>query len=462
MLAIVAGCCASLGVMPAAHGQISQGSLYVDYQPIATGLGAPLSLVEPNDGSGRKFVVDQTGKVRILQGGVMLPTPFLDLTSTIPTLNANFDERGVLGMAFHPDYAQNGRFFMRYSVPRQGTQGVDPCFGTSRGCHSEVLAEFTVSGDPNIANPTPSVLLTVPKPQFNHNGGGVSFGPDGYLYMSLGDGGGAHDGLADNPPSHGPIGNGQNTQTLLGKVLRLDVSTPGAYSIPPTNPFSNGVNGRPEIYAYGLRNPYAFSFDSRPGGTNRLYLGDVGQALVEELDIIENGKNYGWVIKEGTLCFNPFAPTVPPATCASTGPFGEPLVDPIAQYLHPDGVSIIGGFVYRGSMFSELQGKYVFGEFSQNGINPLGRLFYMDVDGGSTSIQEFIYHAPFGRFLRGIGQDAAGEIYLLTTTVRGTAGTTGEVLHLIPEPVGLLPMLAGLIALRRGRRVRRGNGQVAR
>jgi glucose/arabinose dehydrogenase len=438
-----------------ASAQITPGTITADPQPIASGLGAPLSLVEPNDGSNRLFVPDQTGKIRIIQGGSLLPTPFLDLTSTIPVLNANFDERGVLGMAFHPNYAQNGRFFVRYSVSRPGIAG-EPCFGTSRGCHREVLSEFTVSGDPNVANPTPTELLSVDKPQFNHNGGGVAFGPDGYLYMSLGDGGGANDGLADSPPSHGPGGNGQNTQVLLGKVHRLDLSTPGTYSIPPTNPFANGVNGRPEIYAYGLRNPYAFSFDDRPGGTNRLYLGDVGQLLVEELDIIENGKNYGWVKKEGTLCFDPFNPTVPPppATCANaTGPFGEPLIDPIAQYLHPQGVSIIGGFVYRGSQFPELYGKYLFGDFSQNGINPLGRLLYMDVDAGSTQIQEFILNVPFGRFLRGIGQDADGEIYLLTTTVRGTSGTTGEVLHLTPEPSSLC-LIAVAVVLARARRRR--------
>jgi hypothetical protein len=158
------------------------------------------------------------------------------------------------------------------------------------------------------------------------------------------------------------------------------------------------------------------------------------------------------VQKEGTLCFNPFNPTVPLPTCSNTGPFGEPLTDPIAQYLHPEGVSIIGGFVYRGSIFTELYGKYVFGEFSQNGINPLGRLLYLDVDAGSTQIKEFIYNAPFGRFLRGMGEDANGEIYLLTTTVRGTAGTTGEVLHLTPEPASLCLVLSAVVLCRAWRR----------
>ncbi len=458
-LAAVLTAAALIATPAAAAPPVLPGNISIDLETVASGLTAPLGLVESPDNTGRKFVVDQAGQIRIIQNGSLLPTPFLNLTGVIPTLNPGFDERGVLGMAFHPDYAQNGRFFVRYSVPRQGAPG-EPCFGTSRGCHSEVLSEFTASANPNVANPTPITLLTVPQPQFNHNGGDVHFGPDGMLYMGLGDGGGAHDGLADTPPSHGPIGNGQNTQTLLGSMLRIDVSTPGAYTIPATNPFADGVNGRPEIYAYGLRNPFKFSFDSRPGGTNRLFLADVGQNLVEEVDIIENGKNYGWVTKEGTNCFDPLNPTVPLASCSSTGPMGEPLVDPISEYDHTEGISIIGGFVYRGSAIPALSGMYVFGDFSRGFGSPDGRLFYFD-PANPTQIFELLVgtnNDPLGRFLHGFGEDADGELYVLAQSTLAPTGSTGVVLRIVPEPTAMsLLLLGALFTVRRGRRSARSS-----
>ena len=207
------------------------------------------------------------------------------------TVNPNFDERGLLGLAFHPDYATNGRFFVRYSKPRTGVMG-EPCFGTSRGCHEAILAEFSVLGDPaksDVADPNSEIILfRVDEPQYNHNSGHVAFGPDGLLYWTLGDGGGAHDGLTDIPPSHGPIGHGQNPNTALGSLLRIDVdSTPDPglpYVIPPGNPFADG--GAPEIFAYGLRNPYRFSFDDGPGAYRSLFLSDVGQNLFEEINVL--------------------------------------------------------------------------------------------------------------------------------------------------------------------------------
>ena len=201
----------------------AEANQIIELETLASGLTAPLGVTHAGDGSGRIFIVDQAGQVRIVQDGDLLPTPFLDVSGKLPALNPFFDERGLLGLAFHPKYENNGRFFIRYSSPRQGAPD-EPCFGTSRGCHTELLAEYAVSaGDPNLADTNSEVILfAVDEPQFNHNAGDIAFGPDGFLYFSLGDGGGAHDGLADSPPAHGPIGNGQNIETPLGALLRID------------------------------------------------------------------------------------------------------------------------------------------------------------------------------------------------------------------------------------------------
>lgn len=440
----------------------------ISLKPFVSGLPSPVDLTHAGDGSGRIFIVDQGGKIHISDaGGSLLPDPFLDVSSKLPALNAGFDERGLLGLAFHPNYTSNGRFFIRYSAPRTGVSG-EPCFGTSRGCHSEVLAEYNVVGDPatsNTGDPNSEVILfTVDEPQFNHNGGQVAFGPDGYLYWTLGDGGGAHDGLADVPPSHGPIGNGQNRFTPLGKIHRIDVDSPPdpglPYAIPSSNPFADGVDGLPEIYAYGLRNPYKFSFDDGPSGDGTMWLSDVGQALYEEVNIGVLGANYGWVIREGNHCFDPFNPATPPASCATTGDLGEPLVDPVMEYLHrvpcttdadcaalgvgcdeaagqcenEGGISIIGGFVYRGSAVPELAGRYVFGDFSAAFGSPGGRLYYMDTTGPDAYQRRQFFISPnnpsLGRFLKGFGEDEDGELYALVSTQLGPFGAGGSVLRI--------------------------------
>jgi glucose/arabinose dehydrogenase len=443
LLAVVLGL--SLGGS-VAQGQIPQGGIVIDLDLVADGLTSPVYATHAGDRSGRLFVVDQVGLIRIIDAaGTLLPGPFLDLTAETVTVNPFFDERGLLGLAFHPDYRRNGRFFVRYSAPRSGEPS-EPCFGTSRGCHEEILAEFQVSDDPNVADPSSTILFRVDEPQFNHDSGQVAFGPlervDGgeprrLLYFTLGDGGGAHDGLADSPPSHGPIGNGQNIETVLGGILRIDVDAPPdpglAYAIPADNPFV-GTPGADEIYAYGMRNPYRFSFDDGPGGDGRLFLADVGQNLFEEVDIVERGGNYGWVIREGFHCFDPFNPMSPPAACPDTGPLGEPLLDPVAEYDHGDGIAVIGGFVYRGSAFPGLLGKYVFGDFSRGFFVPGGRLFWIDADGVLSDIFEFQLGAqndPLDRFLLGFGEDERGEIYLLTSDMLGPTGNTGRVWHLV-------------------------------
>ncbi len=436
-------------------------------KPVASGLCSPVDLTHAGDGSGRLFIVDQCGTIRVVDaGGALLPTPFLDITALIPVLNTFFDERGLLGLAFHPDYANpnNGRFFVRYSAPRAGDPS-EPCFGTSRGCHKEVLAEYLVSvGDPNVADPGSAIILfEVDEPQFNHDAGQVAFGPDGFLYFTLGDGGGAHDGLADVPPSHGPDGNGQNTATTLGSVLRIDVGAgavlpddfPGDpnrnYAIPLDNPFEGG-GGAPEIYAYGFRNPYKFSFDDGPGGDGSLYVADVGQNLFEEVDIVTNGGNYGWVIREGFYCFDPFAPLSPPGACANTGASGESLLDPVMQYEHPVGIAIIGGYVYRGSQIPALVGKYIFGDFTTDFVTPAGRLFYSDTFGPNAFVRaEFILPGglPLGRFLHGLGEGEDGAIYVLATDELAPVGTSGVVLRINAPPGEVIPTVSewGLVVM---------------
>ena len=450
-------------------------------------LVAPLFLTHAGDGSGRLFIIDQIGQIRIVKNGVLLPDPFLDVSSKIITINETFDERGLLGLAFHPDYANNGRFFVRYSVPRAGDPA-EPCNdpkGFVVGCHTAVLAEYAVSGDPDVADPNSEIILfEVDEPQFNHNAGQVMFGPDGFLYFTLGDGGGAHDGLADDPPPHGPFGNGQNVDTVLGSVLRINVGFgvvlpddfPGDpdrnYGIPAGNPFAGG-GGAPEIYAYGFRNPYRFSF-ANVESLDNVVVADVGQNLFEEINFVPVAPapgllNYGWVIREGFSCFDPSAPNEPPATCASAGTQDESLIDPDVDYPHPtpcvddaecaalatfcksdgfcanpSGIAVVGGFVYRGSGYPPLDGRYVFGDFGQDFFTPSGRLFYMDVTGPDAfKIREFFLFpdgAPFGQALFGIGEDEDGELYVLASDNIGPTGTTGAVYRIVPP----LPAASGV------------------
>ncbi|MHC4235423.1 MAG: PQQ-dependent sugar dehydrogenase, partial [Planctomycetota bacterium] len=449
---------AGLGLLFAARAaaDIPTGDITIRLEPVAAGLTAPVSVTHAGDGSGRLFIVEQSGQIRIVENGNVLPTPFLDLSGEIPALNPFFDERGVLGLAFHPDYANNGRFFVRYGLPRAGDPS-EPCFGSSRGCHEEVVAEFSVSGDPNVADPNGTILFRIDEPQFNHDSGDVAFGPDGFLYFTLGDGGGAHDGLADTPPSHGPIGHGQNIETALGSILRIDVDSPPQvpleYAIPPDNPFV-GTNGVDEIYAYGMRNPYKFSFDDGPGGDGSLYLADVGQNLFEEVNIVVNGGNYGWVIREGFHCFDPFNPLDPPAACPSTGPLGEPLLDPIAEYSHPGsgfvpegGITVIGGFVYRGWRSPGLAGTYVFGDFAQQFVVPSGSLFFLqEPTPGDFEIRQFQIgpeDRPYGLFLKGFGEGEDGEVYTCGSTALAPFGDSGLVERIVALPDPALDIKPG-------------------
>jgi glucose/arabinose dehydrogenase len=412
---------------------IPHGPQRIELQPVATGLVSPNFLISPPDGTNRQFILDQTGQIRIIENGTLLATPFLDVTALLVTPNNNFDERGMLGLAFDPGFTNAAspgyrRIFTYTSQPVSGTADLPDQYATTVNHHAVISSWRVDASNPNVVDPASRLeILRVDKPQVNHNGGTVAFGPDGFLYISLGDGGGAND---SNINGHNQLtGNGQDPNIALGKILRIDVygnnSANGKYGIPPTNPFaaSGGVR---EIFALGLRNPYRFSFN----GTE-LLVGDVGQNRVEELNRVEIGKNYGWRQKEGTFKFNSTDGTV------SDDLTGVPagLTDPIAQYDRDEGISIIGGYVYHGSLLPALTGKYIFGDFARALTSPSGRLFYYDFT--AAEIREFIIgrdDRALGLFVKGMGQDQNGEIYVLGSTVVGPTGTTGVVYKLVPVP----------------------------
>lgn len=405
----------------------------VGVELVAEGLTAPVGLASPNDGSGRLFIVDQAGTIRIIGAdGTLLPDPFLDLRDQIVPLNPDYDERGVLGLAFHPDYANNGRFFVYYTAPLQsdGPTGWD---------HTNVLAEFHVSPEnPDLGDVASQIiLLQIAQPQFNHDAGHIAFGPDGYLYVPLGDGGGAN----DNEEGHTPdLGNGQDTSdgNLKGSILRLDVNTIGVYNIPTDNPFVGDDGIADEIYAYGFRNPYHISFDR--AGSGELFAADAGQDIYEEVDVVTAGGNYGWNIKEGTHCFDPNNPTSPPETCAETGANGEPLIDPIIEYSHDDvGVVVVGGYVYRGAALPELAGYYIFGDYTSSfDAGPDGTLWWAEpaAEGGLWTIGELTISGTesgrLGEYVLAVGEDSNGELYVLTSQSIAPTGDTGKVWRIVP------------------------------
>jgi len=400
---------------------------------VAKDLVAPLTLVPSPDLSGRRFIVDQIGVIRILTSeGKLLDNPFLDLRDRQVPLSPDYDERGLLGLAFHPGFAVNGRFFVYYSVPLRPDAPQD-------WDHTDRLSEFKVSADdPDRADPNSErILLEIDHPYLNHNGGTIAFGPDHDLYLSIGDGGNKNDiGIGHTPG----IGNAQDITNLLGKILRFDVDQGQPYGIPADNPFV-GQSGRPEIFAYGLRNPYRFSFDM--GGTHQLYVGDAGQDRYEEVDIVTKGGDYGWHIKEGTHCFNPQDEEHPPRSCPNTGPRGEPLIDPVIEYNHPElpngiGEVVVGGYVYRGESMARLSGQYIFGDWSRDEAEPDGSLLVAtprENGNGRWHIRQMrIAGAPDGRlhhFVVGFGQDAAGELYVLVKDTAGPTGHTGKVYKLV-------------------------------
>jgi glucose/arabinose dehydrogenase len=419
-----------------------------DVQPnlalVAENLVSPLSVVESPDGTKRLFIVDQSGKIYIVpNGGTMISTPFLDITSMMVTLNPGYDERGLLSMAFHPSFQTNGKFYVFYTAPpRPG----GPIPGVNWNNLTRI-SEFKASAaNPNLADMTSErIILEADHPQGNHNGGTVAFGPDGYLYISIGDGGQSNDvapGHVDDWYTVNLGGNAQNIwANLMGKVLRIDVNSGSPYSIPPDNPYATSTYAKKEIYAFGFRNPYRFSFDM--GGSKGLYLGDAGQVLWEEVDVVTKGGNYGWNVKEGQICFSTDDNKTVRPTCPAVDTAGNPLVDPvivIKNKAHPDGngvaTTVVGGNVYRGNTFPQLQGRYIFGIFSQGNSGVAdGKLYVTTSTGpglwGYEALTPRDYPNNLGYYLKGFGQDLSGEIYITVSGALGLAGTMGKVYKLV-------------------------------
>ncbi len=437
---------------------------------VATGLMAPnWGIYAPGDGS-RLFVTDQNGMLWAIELTTGEKTVFLDVSPRLVALGVagpgTFDERGLLGVAFHPRYRDNGLLYTYTSEPAAGPADftvLDP--GTAPNHHS-VITEWRVPApaDPaSVVEPgSARVLMRIEEPQFNHDAGALNFGADDHLYIALGDGGAADDEGA----GHRPDGNGQDPGDVLGTLLRIDPdgsdSVNGQYGIPDDNPFHPGgvgpFGGQPgcadglcdEIFAYGFRNPFRFSFDM---ATGRLYVGDVGQNDIEEVDVVTMGGNYGWRLKEGAFCFDANGSgrgfVTDDLQCA-----GPELIDPVAEYDHDEGIAIVGGFVYRGRSIPALRQRYVFGDFSRHFLQNEGRLFFLRsrrvvtpagtlrksrIDALRLVDPATLEPVELGMSLLGFGQDADGEIYVLGNTTGvpfpdpSTGDPTGVVLRIVPR-----------------------------
>ncbi len=423
----------------------------VALQSVAEGLVAPTALGQSKDG--RLFISEQTGTIRIVQNGSLLPTTCLNLSGKLPKLNPYYDERGLLGMALHPDFAGNGRIFVFYTTPLRAT-------GPAGWDHTNRVSEFKVSSDdPNKFDPTSEKVILEYDVQYTGvNGGQLAFGHDGYLYISCGDGkseGKTAAGVSPNPPL---IGDGQNLTDFFGKILRIDINRPSTtdgtpYSIPPDNPFAGGTSTleRPEIFAYGFRDPSAMSFDT--GDAHLLFVGNDGQDLFESVDIVVNGGDYGWPIREGTHGFNSDNQSLPLLSGPVIGPNHEPLIGPVIELGHDIGEAVIGGYIYRGKALPWFTGNYIFGDWSTEQPFPNGTLLVATPPNGWSpntpgkasqlqpsniamwSIQGIVISSNTnGRLnttVRGFGQDLDGELYLLTSDNAGPTGTTGKVFRIV-------------------------------
>jgi glucose/arabinose dehydrogenase len=349
----------------------------VTWNKVYSGFASPIEITNAHDGGQRLFVVQQTGKILIIKGGVVLAAPFIDLGGA-SGVTAGSGEQGLLGIAFHPRYSTNRQFYVNYTRKSDG---------------ATVIARYLASaGNSDVADPlSGTVLLTIAQPEANHNGGAVKFGPDGYLYIGMGDGGGAND-------SHGTIGNAQDKSKLLGKILRIDVDNGGAnpYAIPPGNPYATGVGGQREIFAIGVRNPWRISFDRLNGD---FWFGDVGQGAVEEVDMLPvgtgGGTNFGWRIMEGTSCTGLASPPVP---CNDSS-----LTPPVVTYTHSLGCSITGGYVYRGAAVPALIGQYLYADYCT------GRIWAAQRNFAGTWIPSEL--GTTGYSISTFGEDEAGELY---------------------------------------------------
>ena len=437
--------------LPATPASAQNETVPVDLPAVALelvvdGLTSPVFLAAPADGTGRRFIVEQTGEVYILSAeGELLGEPFLNLSERLVALEG-FDERGLLGFTFHPDYASNGRFFVSYSAPLDED-------APAHWNYTRRTSEFTVSDeDANRADPASErVLLSVDWPSRKHNGGALGFGPDGYLYIGLGDAGGAHgvgpevefDAFEMDRRANFWDTFAQDIDSLYGSILRIDVDSgyPG-YAIPRTNPFV-GKDGRDEIYAWGFRNPYRLSFDR--AGTGAMFVSATAETLWESTYLVDQPGNYGWALKEGTHCFDRLTPYNPPADCPDYGPNGYRILDPIVEYPNMSiereqaqvegegvGTANTGGYLYRGSAIPDLFGQFVFTDWSRAFQEPSGQIFVAtppNIYGNLWTTEKL--HQLDARALS-MGEDAEGELYVLTSRALGPSGDTGAVYKLVP------------------------------
>jgi glucose/arabinose dehydrogenase len=448
---------------------IPAGTVSVDFETVADGFVNPLLGIAPPGDANRLFVLDQPGQiwsVNLTNGNKSI---FLDLSSRLVSLGLfglNYDERGLLGAAFAPDYISSGLLYTYQSEPPNTVADFSTMPAGVTADHQSVIVEWRVTAPRSpvaVVNPASArVVMKVDQPQFNHNGGSLVFGPDDMLYITIGDGGGADDQGSDgNNIGHSIMGNGQDRSNVLGTILRIDPrgsnAPNGQYGIPSDNPFidqqqfqAGNVGGEAgctdgicdEIYAYGFRNTWRASFDTE--GNDAFIVADVGQNDIEEIDVVQAGGNYGWRIKDGSYCFDDNDVESGFVTDAQfSGP--PSIIDPVAEYDHDEGISITGGFVYRGSAIAALQGRYIFGDWAPSFVQPLpGRLFYLqdaNIGVGSESnpsnILEFLTpNSPngVGTKINGFGRDDAGEVYVIGSESGLLDGTTGKVQKIVPAP----------------------------
>ncbi len=407
---------------------------------IADGFVSPTVLTSLD--ARRLLVADQVGIVHLIEAnGQRRPEPFLDLRSRLTRLKSGFDERGLLGLALHPKFADNGKLYVYYSAVRRAS-----C--PTNWDHTSHLSEFTAAADRSKADPaTERLLLQIDEPYFNHNGGRLAFGPDGFLYVGVGDGGNAHDEGFDRAPT----GNGQDLTTLLGKILRIDVDLPAdgrAYGIPSENPVVGQTGAQPEIFAWGIRNPWGIAFDR--GGQRELFAADVGQGRFEEINLIRRGGNYGWRQREGRHPFDPRNPGKIDAVEVMEPSDRAAFLDPILEYKNLNafptdpnagGLSVTGGHVYRGHALPHLEGQYVFADWSRQWAMADGRLFIAHrPETGAANARWSMAPLPvashpdlkLGLYVTAFGEDAQGELYLLTSQRAGLVDRTGAVWKLVP------------------------------
>jgi glucose/arabinose dehydrogenase len=417
---------------------IETGALRIRLEPVAAGMTAPnwgASVPGCPSLSGRLVVTDQPGILWAVNLATGQKSVLLDVSDRLVSLGVagpgTFDERGFLGVAFHPDFAQNGLLYTYTSEPVDGPADFSTMPPGVDANHQSVVNEWHIPEPCNassVVDPTSArEILRIDEPQFNHDAGALTFGPDGMLYIALGDGGAAD----DQGIGHVPGGNGQEPGNILGTIIRINPdgsnAANGQYGIPADNPFVGVTGFLDEIFAYGFRNPFRFSFDSRTG---EMYVADVGQNDIEEIDLGVAGGNYGWREKEGSFCFDPNGPD--PGFVFECGPGDAPegLIDPIAEYDHDEGIAVVGGFVYRGNRIPPLRGRYVFGDFFQP-ASLSGRLFYLQKNNRILEFQ-LADQENLGLSLLGFGQDAGGELYVLANATGTPFGETGVVLRIAP------------------------------